>query len=36
MREWILSLTPLMVVIDLVVYPSHLGLVLSLVASVVR
>jgi hypothetical protein len=36
MREWILSLTPLMVVIDLVVYPSHLGLLLSLVASVVR
>lgn len=36
MREWMLSLTPLMVVLDLVIYPSHLGLLLSLVASVVR
>jgi hypothetical protein len=36
MREWMLSLTPLMVVLDLVIYPSHLGLVLSLVANVMR
>jgi hypothetical protein len=36
MREWMLSLTPLMVVLDLVIYPSHLGLVLSLVANVIR
>ncbi len=36
MREWMLSLTPVMVVLDLVIYPSHLGLVLSVAANVVR
>jgi len=36
MREWMLSLTPVMVVVDLVIYPSHIGLLLSLMTSLVR